>query len=320
MVQNYHQISSSARKTHFLNKTKHFKPMNKVEKSERLRSIFENTNSERIRRRIDEYASHFTTGEYEKMAFMSNLLSENPSYISHLSEKDITLLDSVVGDIEEADIITEDEFLALTDSVLQPIEISSINYYIIDEHILTKISEVLFSTFGTVSYQDLLEVEYTNPGFVASVIIDVLQELGVYSQSINEAAFASYKRSIYENGTLSREEIIYWAKSLSKDEADHIYRTLYKSKPPRNSREIILRDVCENPDGEVCSIFRDTYSSEKEFSIKGINESLESLRSVVKIEDFRSLVYSASPVMIVEGIDGSRYKVWGSICENYERL
>ena len=73
--------------------------MNKVEKSERLRSIFENTNSERIRRRIDEYASHFTTEQYEKMAFMSNLLSENPSYISHLSEKDITLLDSVVGDI-----------------------------------------------------------------------------------------------------------------------------------------------------------------------------------------------------------------------------
>ena len=294
--------------------------MNKVEKSERLRSIFENTNSERIRRRIDEYASHFTTEQYEKMAFMSNLLAENPSYISHLSEKDITLLDSVVGDIEEADIITEDEFLALTDSVLQPIEISSINYYIIDEHILTKISEALFSTFGTVSYQDLLEVEYTNPGFVASVIIDVLQELGVYSQSINEAAFASYKRSIYENGTLSREEIIYWAKSLSKDEADHIYRTIYGAEPPRNSREIILRDVCENPDGEVCSIFKDTYSSEKEFSIKGINESLESLRSVVKIEDFRNLVYSTSPVMIVEGIDGSRYKVWGSICENYERL
>ena len=294
--------------------------MNKVEKSERLRSIFENTNSERIRRRIDEYASHFTTTEYEKMAFMSNLLSENPSYVSHLSEKDITLLDSVVGDIEEAEIITEDEFLALTDSVLQPIEISSINYYIIDERILTKISEALFSTFGTVSYQDLLEVEYNNPGFVASVIIDVLQELGVYSQSINEAAFASYKRSIYENGTLSREEIIYWAKSLSKDEADHIYRTLYDAEPPRNSREVILRDVCENPDGEVCSIFKKTYSSEKEFSIKGINESLESLRSVVKIEDFRSLVYSASPVMIVEGIDGSRYKVWGSICENYERL
>ena len=288
--------------------------MNKVEKSERLRSIFENIDSERIRRRIDEYASHFTTEQYEKMAFMSNLLAENPSYISHLSEKDITLLDSVVGDIEEADIITEDEFLALTDSVLQPIEISSINYYIIDEHILTKISEALFSTFGTVSYQDLLEVEY------ASVIIDVLQELGVYSQSINGAVFASYKRSIYENGTLSREEIIYWAKSLSKDEADHIYRTLYGAEPPRNSREVILRDVCENPDGEVCSIFKKTYSSEKEFSIKGINESLENLRSVVKIEDFRNLVYSTSPVMIVEGIDGSRYKVWGSICENYERL
>ena len=294
--------------------------MNKVEKSERLKSIFENTNPARIRQRIDEYASHFTTEQYEKMAFMSKLLAENPSYISHLSEKDITLLDSVVGDIEEADIITEDEFLSLTDTLLQPIDISSINYYIIDGHILAKISEALFSTFGTVSYQDLLEVEYENPGFVASVIIDVLQEVGVYNKSINEAAFASYKRSIYENGTLSREEIIYWAKSLTKDEADHIYRTLYGSEPPRNSREIILRDVCENPDGEVCSIFKDTYSSEKEFSLKSINESLENLRSVVKIEDFRNLVYSTSPVMIVEGIDGSRYKIWGSICENYERL
>lgn len=294
--------------------------MSKVEKSERLKSIFESINSERICQRINEYESHFTTGEYEKMVFMSNLLSEDPSYVSHLSEKDITLLDSVVGDIEEADIMSEDEFLSLTDSILQPIEISSINYYIIDEHILSKISEVLFSTFGTVDYQDLLEIEYENPGFVTSVIIDALQELGVYNQSINEAAFAAYKRSIYEDGSLSREEIIYWAKSLSKDEADHIYRTLYKAEPPRNSKEVILRDVCENPDGEICSIFRETHSSEKEFSVKGINESLEHLRSIVKIEDFRNLVYSTSPVMIAEGIDGSCYKIWGSICENYEML
>ena len=294
--------------------------MNKVEKSERLKSIFENTNSERIRRHINEYESRFTTEEYEKMVFMSNLLAEDPDYVSHLSEKDIHLLDSVVSDIEDADIISEDEFLSLTDSLLQPIEISSINYYVIDEHTLSEISEALFSTFGTVDYHDLLEIEYNNPGFVTSVIIDTLQELGVYNQSINEAAFAAYKRSIYENGTLSREEMIYWAKSLTKDEADHIYRTLYKSEPPRNSRDIILREVCENPDGEICSIFRETYSSDTEFSVKGINESLEHLRSIVKIEDFRNLVYSTSPVMIAEGIDGSPYKIWGSICENYKRL
>ena len=294
--------------------------MNKVEKSGRLKSIFENMDSGRIRRRIDEYAPNFTTEQYEKMVFMSNLLSENPSYISHLSEKDITLLDSVVGDIEEIDVISEDEFMSLTDSILQPIDISSIDYYSVDEHTLMKISEALYSVFGTVDYQKLMEIEYNNSGFVSGFIISILQELEVYNQSINEVAFASYKRSIYENGSLSREEMIYWARSLSDDEACHIYRTLYKSEPPRNAKAVILRDVCENPDGEICSIFRDTHSSQKEFSIKGINESLEALRSVVKIEDFRNLVYSTSPVMVAEGIDGSIYKVWGSVCENYERL
>lgn len=297
--------------------------MEKTEKSRRLKSIFENVNLSSIRKRVDEYSSEYTTTEYEKMLFMVNLIGQDPDYISHFSEKDITLLHDVVSDVEEADIISEDEFLALTDSLFSPFELSSIDFYIITDNVLDAVSSALYFTFGTIDRQELMEIEWRNPRSVSSVLQDILEQLGVYEQSIQEARLSSFKRSIFESEKRTYTDVVQWVKSIDKKEADHIYRVLYSSKEaPRNSKDILLREVTTNRNSRIYDIFAEIQKTEEsdEFSLKKINENLQVLSNHVKIESFRNLVYSKSPVMVAEGIDGSVYRIWGSLLENFEKI
>lgn len=296
--------------------------MGKTEKSHRLKTIFESVALSSIRERVENYADTYSTEEYEKMVFMVNLLGQNPEDVSHISEKDITLLHDVISDVEDADIISEDDFLALTDSLFSPFDLSSIDFYIITDDVLSAVSATIYFTFGTIDKQELIEMEWKNPGSVSSVLQNILESLGVYEQSVGEARLSAFKRSVFESEKKTHKELVEWVKSLDKKEAEHIYRVLYKTTDiPRNAKTILLREVSERPNGEISSIFCDVEGGEsKEFSLKAINENLRRLSEHIKIESFRNLVYSQSPIRIAEGIDGSVYKVWGVVNENFERI